>query len=167
VVPENPEPVKCRVSPSGTAGVSTDVMRVAGGDATGSKIAVTSLLPVIVQEAQSLEVLMLGYTNERAWLHTLDTGFATFWSSSRNCLWVKGETSGDYLKVLQIRIDCDQDCILYQVERLGAGACHTKNARGDTRISCFYRSFVPQTRLLKLLDDDGHKKGNDLQESVV
>lgn len=97
------------------------------------------LLPVIVQEWKSGEVLMLGYANEEAWLKTLETGKAVFWSTSRNCLWLKGDTSGDFLEIRELRIDCDADCLLYKVELAGDGVCHTYNAQKKHRRSCFYR----------------------------
>ena len=98
------------------------------------------LLPVVVQEAASGEVLMLGYANRPALEKTLATGSATFWSTSRGELWTKGETSGNRLRVTEIRIDCDQDALLYRVQREGGGVCHTTNTAGEARRSCFYRS---------------------------
>ena len=97
------------------------------------------LLPVIVQEKSSGQILMLGYANQLAWEETIKTGLATFWSTSRNELWTKGKTSGDFLKIQDILVDCDQDALIYQVELAGQGACHTKNAEGQARKSCFYR----------------------------
>ncbi len=97
------------------------------------------LVPAIVQDYGSGEVLMLGYVNPEALKVTIETGYATFWSTSRNELWTKGKTSGDYLEVKEIRVDCDQDALVYVVERLSSGACHTKDSKGETRRSCFYR----------------------------
>ncbi len=97
------------------------------------------LIPAIAQDYQSKEVLMLGYVNPQALEETLKTGYATFWSTSRNELWTKGKTSGDYLEIKQILVDCDQDAIIYLVERKGSGACHTKDAQGRPRRTCFYR----------------------------
>ncbi len=91
------------------------------------------LLPAIVQEYETKEVLMLAYMNHQSWLHTLETGKATFWSRSRNALWVKGETSGHVQNVKEIRIDCDSDTILLLVDQIGGAACHTGHR------SCFYR----------------------------
>ena len=98
------------------------------------------LLPVVVQEQSSGAILMQGYTNELAFQTTLEKRLATFWSTSRQALWTKGETSGDYLKIKAILVDCDQDALVYQVEVMGQGACHTRNAQGHPRFSCFYRS---------------------------
>ncbi|MEL6670701.1 MAG: phosphoribosyl-AMP cyclohydrolase [Bacteroidota bacterium] len=105
------------------------------------------LLPVIVQDAASLQILMLGYANMEAFKKSLHLGKATFWSTSREKLWTKGETSGDYLEIVEIRVDCDQDAILYLVMPQGEGACHTKNAAGESRVSCFYRYVDEQNSL--------------------
>ncbi len=110
------------------------------------------LLPVIVQEYSSGSILMQGYVNQEAVDKTIKTGYATFWSTSRQALWTKGETSGDYLKIRAIFTDCDQDALLYQVELLGNGACHTKNPDGTTRNSCFYRQLDLHTLQLKFKD---------------
>ena len=82
------------------------------------------LVPVIVQEASSKDVLMLAYMNEESLNKTLETGIATYYSRSRQGLWVKGETSGHYQYVKEIKIDCDEDTILLIVDQVGA-ACHT------------------------------------------
>lgn len=92
------------------------------------------LLPCIVQDVDTLEVLMLGYMNEESYRLTLETKLATYYSRSRQCLWKKGETSGHYQHVKQIRIDCDLDTILLLVKQDGA-ACHTGHH------SCFYRDY--------------------------
>jgi len=92
------------------------------------------LIPAIVQDSQSLEVLMLAWMNAESLRRTLDTGATWFWSRSRQELWHKGETSGNTQKVIEIRYDCDNDTLLVLVEPAGP-ACHT-GAR-----SCFYRSL--------------------------
>ncbi len=98
------------------------------------------LVPAVVQDINDGRILMLAYVNELALQVTLEKGMATFWSTSRNELWTKGETSGDYLKIIEILIDCDQDALIYKVEPQGGGACHTRNPQtGLTRESCFYR----------------------------
>ncbi len=99
------------------------------------------LVPAVAQDFTSEEILMLGYVNQEALKETLKTGYATFWSTSRNELWTKGKTSGDLLKIKDILVDCDQDALIYKVERLGSGACHTKNIKGKARRSCFYRKI--------------------------
>ena len=91
------------------------------------------LLPAIVQDDSSGEVLMLAYMNEDSWKKTLETGKAVFWSRSRRSLWMKGEQSGHFQLVREIRIDCDADAILLKVEQVGGAACHTGYR------SCFYR----------------------------
>ena len=91
------------------------------------------LIPAIVQDYQTGEVLMLAYMNEEAWNETLSTGLATFYSRSRSTLWVKGKTSGHIQNVKEIRIDCDDDTVLLKVEQVGGAACHTGHR------SCFYK----------------------------
>ena len=91
------------------------------------------LVPAIVQDHASGEVLMLAYINRLAWERTLATGKAHYWSRSRNSLWLKGETSGHVQLVREIRVDCDLDTVVYRVEQLGGAACHTGYR------SCFYR----------------------------
>jgi phosphoribosyl-AMP cyclohydrolase len=84
------------------------------------------LIPAVVQDAASGDVLMVGFMNEEALTRTRDTGYATFFSRSRNTLWMKGETSGNRLRVERLSIDCDDDTVLLQVTCEGAGvACHT------------------------------------------
>jgi phosphoribosyl-AMP cyclohydrolase len=90
------------------------------------------LIPAVAQDANSGEVLMLAWMNAEALRLTLETGRATYWSRSRQTLWAKGETSGHTQRVVEARIDCDQDAILLRVEQTGP-ACHT----GER--SCFYR----------------------------
>lgn len=91
------------------------------------------LIPAIVQDAETRDVLMLAYMNKVSWEATVQTGKATFWSRSRQKLWLKGESSGHVQIVKQIYLDCDDDTILLQVEQLGGAACHTGHR------SCFYR----------------------------
>ena len=99
------------------------------------------VLPVVVQDADSHEVLVVAYANKEALEHTLKTGTATFWSTSRNELWIKGATSGDTLKIVDVRVNCEQNSLLYLVRMLGGGVCHTKDAAGHTRKTCYYRSL--------------------------
>jgi phosphoribosyl-AMP cyclohydrolase len=100
------------------------------------------LLPAVVQHESTREVLMLGYVNEEAFRETLRSGYATFWSTSRQELWTKGKTSGDLLQLREVLVDCDQDALVYVVRPLGGGACHTRNAAGQPRQSCFYRHLT-------------------------
>jgi phosphoribosyl-AMP cyclohydrolase len=83
------------------------------------------LVPAIVQDHATGEVLMLAYVNREAWEVTLRSGKATYFSRSRQQLWVKGETSGNVQIVKEIRIDCDDDTVLFKVEQIGGAACHT------------------------------------------
>ena len=94
------------------------------------------LLPAVIQDHQSKRVLMVGFMNEEAFRKTVETGFATFFSRSRNKLWLKGESSGHRLVVKEITTDCDQDCVLVEVEALGPGVCH------EGYESCFYRRLT-------------------------
>jgi phosphoribosyl-AMP cyclohydrolase len=91
------------------------------------------LIPAIVQDYKTGEVLMLAFMNQEAWEATLNTGKATYWSRSRQELWVKGQTSGNQQIVREIRIDCDADTVLLKVEQLGGAACHTGHR------SCFHK----------------------------
>ncbi|RIK88594.1 MAG: phosphoribosyl-AMP cyclohydrolase [Planctomycetota bacterium] len=93
-----------------------------------------SLITAVVQDAQTGDVLMVAHMNRAAWQATLDTGYAVFYSRSRGRLWKKGEQSGHVQRVREIRIDCDGDAVLLQVDQTGA-ACHEGYA------SCFYRRF--------------------------
>jgi phosphoribosyl-AMP cyclohydrolase len=94
------------------------------------------LVPAVVQDYETKEVLMLAYMNRESWLKTLETGKAHYWSRSRDCLWLKGETSGHFQIVREVRIDCDEDTVLLKVDQLGGAACHTGHR------SCFYRRMV-------------------------
>ena len=94
------------------------------------------LIPAVIQDAESSEVLMVGFMNEVALAETRRSGFATFFSRSRNTLWMKGETSGNKLEVVDILVDCDEDTVLVTVKRLGDGnVCHT----GER--TCFFRTL--------------------------
>ncbi|MBF0386561.1 MAG: phosphoribosyl-AMP cyclohydrolase [Candidatus Omnitrophica bacterium] len=101
------------------------------------------VVPVIVQDASSREVLILAYANEKALRHTLESGLATFWSTSRNELWIKGKTSGDELNIVEVRVNCEQNSLLYLVKLAGQGSCHVKDAKGRTRFGCYYRRVGP------------------------
>jgi len=91
------------------------------------------LLPAVIQEFGTNKVLMLGFMNAAAVQKTLETGYVTFFSRSRNKLWVKGESSGHLLKVREVRVDCDEDALVVAAEQLGPGTCH------EGYHSCFYR----------------------------
>jgi phosphoribosyl-AMP cyclohydrolase len=91
------------------------------------------LVPAIVQDHKTGDVLMLAYMNETAWEQTLRTGKATYFSRSRQKLWIKGKTSGNQQIVKEIRIDCDDDTVLLKVDQIGGAACHTGYR------SCFHK----------------------------
>lgn len=93
---------------------------------------VNGLVPVIIQNYKTGDVFMLGYMNEEALQKTIKTGWVYFWSRSRKKLWLKGEESGNKLKVKEIYLDCDKDTLLINVELIGKNVCHTGNR------SCFY-----------------------------
>ncbi|MEJ2038650.1 MAG: phosphoribosyl-AMP cyclohydrolase [Desulfosarcinaceae bacterium] len=95
------------------------------------------LLPAVVQDHESGEVLMVGFMNQEAWETTLRIGKATFYSRTRDTLWTKGLTSGNVQLVKEIRIDCDDDTVLLKVEQVGGAACHTGHR------SCFYQKVNP------------------------
>jgi len=94
------------------------------------------LVPAIVQDWKTGEVLMVAYMNAESWAKTQETGRACFWSRSRQRLWLKGETSGHVQIVKEIYVDCDNDALLLKVEQVGKAACHTGYR------SCFYRRIV-------------------------
>ncbi|MCY3007283.1 MAG: phosphoribosyl-AMP cyclohydrolase [Planctomycetota bacterium] len=95
------------------------------------------LLPAIAQDAQTLQVLMMAWMNLEAYQETLASGYATYYSRSRKKLWRKGEESGHRQRVVQVRVDCDADCILVLVDQTGA-ACHEGYA------NCFFRQATPE-----------------------
>ena len=97
----------------------------------------SGLIPAVVQDEESGEVLMVGFMNDEALEKTKATGFATFFSRTRNKLWMKGETSGNRLQVTEMLVDCDEDTVLLKVKRLGDGnVCHT----GER--TCFFRKIA-------------------------
>ena len=118
------------------------------------------LVPAVIQDRHSGKVLMLGYMNREAYEQTLNTGLVTFFSRSRQKLWVKGETSGHQLRLRETRIDCDADAILIQADLTGPGCCHMGYN------SCFYRKITPEGEVViadRQFDPDkvygeGHKE---------
>jgi phosphoribosyl-AMP cyclohydrolase len=99
------------------------------------------LVPGVVQDAKSGEMLMLGFLNEVSYAKTLETGFVTFWSRTRQKLWMKGETSGNRLRVIEASTDCDNDTLLFKVEVEGDGlVCH------EGTVSCFTRNIVMEAK---------------------
>lgn len=104
------------------------------------------VLPVAVQHADTKDMLLIAYVNEAALQQSITTRIATFWSTSRNELWVKGATSGDFLELVEIRVNCEQNSLLFLVRPRGKGVCHTKYSSGDSsghpRSTCFYRRLT-------------------------
>ena len=95
------------------------------------------LIPAIAQDHVTNEVLMMAYINAESWAETLKSGYATYYSRSRQQLWKKGESSGHLQVVKEILVDCDCDTVIFKIEQLGPGACHTGHR------SCFYRKVTP------------------------
>lgn len=117
----------------------------------------SGLLPAIAQDHASGRVLMMAWMNRESWAETLATGQACYYSRSRKALWRKGETSGHRQRVVKVQLDCDADCILLQVEQLGA-ACHEGYA------SCFFRTVHPDLSITieeARLVDPGEVYGRD------
>ncbi|CAN5392966.1 phosphoribosyl-AMP cyclohydrolase [soil metagenome] len=110
------------------------------------------LVPAVAQHHDTGEILIVGYANRLALDTTIRQRKATFWSTSRNELWIKGNTSGDFLEIVEIRVNCEQNSLLYRVRPAGQGACHTKDATGTPRPSCYYRRLTPDGSL-EHLDD--------------
>jgi phosphoribosyl-AMP cyclohydrolase len=105
------------------------------------------LIPVVVQDIKTRDILMVAYANEEAIELTRTTGFAHYYSRSRKKIWKKGEESGHVQQVVQILVDCDEDCLIYQVEQTGA-ACHTGYR------SCFYRTLDGAVNSEKVFDPE-------------
>lgn len=126
----------------GTA-LTLDWTKMQGIAATGHAV-----IPVVLQDAESGEVLFIGYANEEAFRATLAEGMAVLWSTSRNELWRKGATSGDVLKLVDVRVNCEQNSLLYRVTRTKGGACHVKDTNGDTRPGCYYRTVTSPEALV-------------------
>jgi len=105
------------------------------------KIAATGcdVIPAVVQDVESGEVLLIGYVNELALEATFAEKKAVFWSTSRDELWIKGKTSGDYLELVEVRVNCEQNSLLYRVRLAGKGSCHTRDTEGVARHGCYYR----------------------------
>ncbi len=100
------------------------------------------VVPVVLQDAESGEVLFIGYANEEAYRLTLERQSAVLYSTSREEIWHKGATSGDTLELVDVRVNCEQNSLLYRVRKAGQGVCHTKDETGGTRQTCYYRSVI-------------------------
>ncbi len=110
------------------------------------------VVPVAVQNADTGEVILVAYANELALEHSIRCGNATFWSTSRRELWEKGASSGETFELLEVRVNCEQNSLLYIVRPRRGGICHTRNAEGLPRDGCYYRKLDFQTRKLINID---------------
>jgi len=106
------------------------------------------VVPVVLQEADSGEVLFIGYANETALRMTLELNSAVLYSTSREEIWHKGATSGDTLSLVDVRVNCEQNSLLYRVRKEGQGACHTLKEDGSTRSGCYYRIVASDDELV-------------------
>jgi phosphoribosyl-AMP cyclohydrolase len=111
----------------------------------------SQLIPVVTQHFQTKEVLILAYTNKEAFDETIHSGYATFYSRSRKTLWKKGLTSGDLLKIEEIRLNCEQNSLLYLITPEGKGVCHAKKNDGMSYSTCYYRKL--QNGKLKIIGE--------------
>jgi len=105
------------------------------------------VVPVVLQHAETGAVLFVGYANREALRETLRRGEAVLWSTSRDELWHKGATSGDVLDLVEVRVNCEQNSLLYRVLPRTGGACHTIGSDGRARPSCYYRRVVSEDAL--------------------
>jgi phosphoribosyl-AMP cyclohydrolase len=111
----------------------------------------TDVIPCAVQNADTSEVILIAYVNEAALKAALATRSAVFWSTSRNELWEKGKTSGETFDLVEVRVNCEQNSLLYLVRPRRGGICHTTNAAGEPR-NCFYRRLEFDAGTLTSLD---------------
>ena len=118
-----------------------------------AKIAASSkgVIPVAVQHADTNEVILVAYTNELAFRKSMESRSLVLWSTSRNELWEKGKTSGETFDLLEVRVNCEQNSLVYIVRPRRGGICHTKNGRGEPR-NCYYRRLDFATGQLVHLD---------------
>lgn len=113
--------------------------------------AVGGVVPCAVQDVDTGEVILVAYVNQQALSVAIETRSAVFWSTSRNELWEKGKTSGETFDLLEVRVNCEQNSLLYRVRPRRGGICHTKNAAGDAR-NCYYRRLDFASGVLENLD---------------
>jgi phosphoribosyl-AMP cyclohydrolase len=103
-----------------------------------------AIIPVSVQDINTKEVILIAYTNKQAFETSVSTRIATFWSTSRNALWIKGETSGNTYELKEVYVNCEQNSLVYLVSPKAGGICHTFNAKGKAR-NCYYRRLNLKT----------------------
>jgi phosphoribosyl-AMP cyclohydrolase len=113
---------------------------------------ISGVIPCAVQNADSGELILVAYVNEEALRRSIESGMAVFWSSSRNELWEKGKSSGETFRLLEVRVNCEQNSLLYKVRPVRGGICHTKNKAGQPR-NCFYRRLDFKTFKLENMDE--------------
>ena len=109
------------------------------------------IIPVAVQNADSKEIILVAYTNQEAFQRSVQTRTATFWSTSRNELWIKGKGSGNSFELMEIRVNCEQNSLVYLVRPKGEGICHTSNSQGRAR-NCYYRQLNMDSGVLEHMD---------------
>jgi phosphoribosyl-AMP cyclohydrolase len=109
------------------------------------------VIPVAVQNADTREIILIAYTNSKALEQTIATRTAIFWSTSRNELWEKGKTSGETFEMIEIRVNCEQNSLVYLVRPRRGGICHTRNKTGAPR-NCYYRRIHWGTQALDNID---------------
>ncbi len=109
------------------------------------------IIPVAIQHADTGEVILVAYTNEQAFKLAMQTRSLILWSTSRNALWEKGKTSGETFDLVEARVNCEQNSLLYRVRPRRNGICHTRNRSNQPR-NCFYRRICPDTLSLENLD---------------
>lgn len=110
------------------------------------------LLPVVVQESKTGQILMLASVDEEAFIYSITHRIAAFYSTSRKKRWIKGESSGNFMHLDAVLIDCDQDALVYRVTLDKGGVCHTFNQEGNNRKACFYRFLNLDSNTLKFLE---------------
>ena len=128
------------------AELTLDFDKLASIAATGAAV-----LPCAVQDAGSGEVILVAYVNEQALRVAIETRSAVFWSTSRNELWEKGKSSGETFELLEVRVNCEQNSLVYRVRPNRGGICHTTNAEGAAR-NCYYRTLDLDTGRLENID---------------
>lgn len=129
-----------------TTQLQLDFGKLAKVAATGAQV-----VPVAVQNADTKEVILVAYANELALRESIARRTAVFWSTSRNELWIKGATSGETFDLLEVRVNCEQNSLVYIVRPRRGGICHTKNQAGQPR-NCYYRRLDFETGQLVNLD---------------
>jgi phosphoribosyl-AMP cyclohydrolase len=126
-------------------------LRLDFGKLLRAATAAPDILPVAVQNIDTGEVILVAYANAQALAAAIERRSAVFWSSSRNELWEKGKTSGETFELIEVRVNCEQNSLLYRVRPRRGGICHTRNRRGQPR-NCYYRRLDFETGELENLD---------------